>query len=153
MLDSLKEQLKNKVEEIIKELNMDLVELKLSVYGVRYTLHCLVDYPRGGITVGECAQVNERVFKFLEESKLLGDDFIVEVNSPGLDRPLKTYKDFLRVQGKNLKVWLVSPCDGKDYLEGSLIDLSSQVLFLKDRNRVYTIEFNNIKLGKERVEI
>jgi ribosome maturation factor RimP len=153
MLDNIKEQLKNKVEEIVRELNLELIELKLSVYGTKYTLRCFVDYPKGGITVGECAETNRMIFNFLEESKLLGDDYVVEVNSPGLDRALKGYNDFLRVLGRNLNLWLASPLEGRDYLEGILIDLSLEFLFLKCKDRVYRIEFNNIKLGKEKVEI
>jgi ribosome maturation factor RimP len=153
MLDSIKEQLKIKIEEITRGFKLELIEFKLSAYGTKYTLRCLIDYPKGGVTVGECVEVNKLIFNFLEEDKLLGDDYVIEVNSPGLDRPLKVYNDFFRILGRNLKLWLLNPLEGRDYLEGVLIDLSPDFLFLKSEDKIYRIEFNNIKLGKEKVEI
>lgn len=153
MLDNLEGQLKNKIEEVTRDFNADLVEFKLLAYGTKYTLHCLVDYPSGGITLGDCAMINGRICAFLEESKLLGDDYTVTVNSPGLDRPLKTYKDFLRTQGRDLCIWLSSPVEGKEYIEGTLTDLTPEFLFLKYKDRVYKIKFPSIKLGKEKVGI
>ncbi|MDP2923034.1 MAG: hypothetical protein Q8O30_04865 [Candidatus Omnitrophota bacterium] len=153
MLDSIQEQIKNKVEEIIKEFDIELVEFKLCAYNTKYNVRCLIDYPAGGITVDDCAKVNEKIFAYLEESKILGEDYTIEVNSPGLDRPLKTYKDFLRVQSRKLCLWLSTPLEGKDYLEGELIDLASDFLFLKCKDKIYKIEFNKVGTGKERVEI
>jgi len=153
MLDSIHKQLENKIQEIVQELGLDLFEFKIFSLATVYNVRCLIDHPSGGITVEECARVNEKIVAVLCESKILGDSFTVEVNSPGLDRLLKSYKDFRRVRGRFICLWLNEPLENKQYFEGKLIDLAADFLFLKCKDKIYRIEFNKVKTGKVRVEI
>jgi ribosome maturation factor RimP len=153
MENNLTEELKGKIEKMIKEEGLDLVDFKLSSYGRGYSLRCLVDYAAGGIKIDQCAELNRKIFNFLEESKCLGEDFTLEVNSPGLDRPLKNYKDFLRVKGSIVGVWLNEPVDAKTYLEGEIIDSNEHSVVLKAKNKTYTLEPVNIKIGKARLDL
>jgi ribosome maturation factor RimP len=153
MLDSIHKQLENKIQEIVQELGLELFDFKIFSQATVYNVRCLIDHPEGGITVEECAGVNEKIVTVLSESKILGDSFTVEVNSPGLDRLLKSYKDFKRVQDKFICLWLNEPLENKQYLEGKLIDLAADFLFLKGKDKIYQIELSKVKTGKVRVEI
>lgn len=150
---SLKEELKVKISQIIESEGAELVDFKFSFYGGKYSLRCLVDYSAGGITIDKCAEFNRKIFNFLEESKCLGEDFTLEVNSPGLDYPLKNYKDFLRVRGSIVGVWLNEPIDAKTYLEGEIIDSNEHSVVLKAKDKTYTLEPVNIKIGKARLDL
>ncbi len=141
--------LQEKVEMIVNGEQAQLMELKVIPYRSKKTLRCVVDLEQGGITVDACASINSKICSFLDESNLLGDDFTVEVNSPGLDWPLKTYRDFLRVKGKPVGLWLSEKVDDKDYYEGVVNDVNDKGILICDKN----IAFNKIKVGKEQVKI
>ncbi|MFA6282075.1 MAG: hypothetical protein WCY05_06225 [Candidatus Omnitrophota bacterium] len=152
IIDNFHSEGKGKIEKILSEDGVELIDAKLVFCSGDYRLCCLVDYANGGITVEKCAMLNKRIVKFLEESNILGADFIVEVDSPGLGRSLKTYKDFARMIGKIVGVWPKAPLDGKMYFEGKISDVSEQVLTLEAKGKNYIIDFEKINLGKEKLE-
>ena len=148
-MSTVDKDLQRKVEGIVSDEGAQLMELKVIPYRSKKTLRCVADLAEGGITVDTCASINSRIVSFLNESNLLGDDFTVEVNSPGLDWPLKTYRDFLRVKGKLIGLWLVERIDDKDYYEGVVSDINDKGISICDKK----IDFNMIKVGKEKVQI
>jgi ribosome maturation factor RimP len=151
MLNNEQEQIKLKVEEIVRNEGVELLEIRIFFSGGKYIVRCIVDYLGGGVTIDNCAFLNSKIFSFLEESNLLGENFVVEVNSPGLDRPLKTHKDFLRVRGRRVSLWFNEPVEGRDFLEAEVIDANEKQLILKNRENNYQIDFSKIKIGKEKV--
>ena len=146
-------QIQLKVGNIVKEVGAELLELKIHSSSGKNILRCVVDLPQGGITLDSCAAINKRVVAFLEEAGLLGFDYAVEVNSPGLDRKLHTFKDFLKVKGRNISLWLSEPVEGKEYLEGQVLAIDDDKLSLSCKEKILKINFNKIKVGKEKVEI
>ncbi|MBU1122262.1 MAG: hypothetical protein ABIH71_00180 [Candidatus Omnitrophota bacterium] len=145
------DKIKVKVEEILKPRGIDLVEF--SIFSTRRSsiVRCLIDYPQGGIIIDECVKINKEVTFFLDESNLLGENYSVEVNSPGLERKLKTYKDFLRVKNRIVSLWFISPFEGKEYFEGELVDLNEECLYIKNKNDIYKISLKQVKVGKEKI--
>ena len=93
------------------------------------------------------------MFFYLEESKTLGEDYTVEINSPGLDRPLKEPKDFIRVKGRTVSLWLKEPVDKKDFFEAKVLSSDKNVLHLNYKGKDLDIAFDKIKLGKEKIEL
>lgn len=148
MINSEKEKIQTDIEDILKKRGIELVEFKIFLSSGRDIVRCIIDYPQGGIVLDECALVNKEIVSFLERSCILGENFIVEVNSPGLDRKLKIYKDFLRVKGREVCLWFNSPFDGREYFEGELIDLNADEIFLKNKGDIFKISFSLIKIGR-----
>jgi len=97
--DNLLHRIKDKIQGIVNERGMDLVDFRIFWQAGQWVVRSLIDYPEGGITIDECSSINRLIFSFINREKFLGNDFNVEVNSPGLDRPLKEPKDFLRAKG------------------------------------------------------
>ncbi|MFH1900861.1 MAG: hypothetical protein ABIK26_01260 [Candidatus Omnitrophota bacterium] len=153
MVDSQRNQIKFKVQEIAKEHEAELIELKVFLSGGKYIVRCLIDYLQGGITINECALINKRIVSCIEESNFLDRGYTVEVNSPGLDRPLTSYKDFLRTKGRLISLWLNEPFCEKEYLEGELMRVDEDSLILNSKDEVLKIDFAKIKLGKEKIKI
>jgi len=147
-----REEIRVKVEEIVKSCGCELIDFKIFSSRRRNTLRCIADYPKGGITVGDCTKINKSIFTYLDESGALGEDFAVEVNSPGLDRPLKTAKDFLRVKSKAVLLWLNEPLEDKTYFEGEVADVDDECLSLLVKDKILKISFSKIKSGKEKIK-
>ena len=100
-------ELKTLLKEYLLPLNFILVDI-LSRYerGSLY-LTVLADRPQGGITLDECAALNRDIGDLIEEKSIIMGSYILEVSSPGLDRPLKTSDDFSRFTRQKVKFFLV----------------------------------------------
>jgi len=151
MVKERQSQIQLKVEEILKGEGLDLVEFRFFYSGSKAVVRCLIDYPQGGITIDECARINKKIFSYLEEEMILGEDFTVEVNSPGITRALKTYKDFMRVKGKTVSFWLNEPIENKSYLELKVLDVNDKGVSVEKDGKGIEIKFEQIKLGKEMI--
>ncbi|MBU2102482.1 MAG: hypothetical protein ABH865_00195 [Candidatus Omnitrophota bacterium] len=145
--------LREKIESLAGEQALELIEYKFFSHRGNYTVRCLVDFPAGGVTVDDCSRLNRKIVGMLEETGALGDDFNVEVNSPGIDRPIITYKDFLRSKGKSICLWLKDACEKKTYWEGVIVEVSSNHIGLMAQDSLLHIELSNIKLGKEKIDL
>jgi len=146
-------QIQLKVQDIVKAAGVELLEFKIHSSRGKNTLRCTVDLLQGGITLDSCTVVNKRIVAYLEESGSLGSDYAVEVNSPGLDRKLHTFKDFLKVKGRNISFWLSEPVGGKEYLEGQVLAIDDDELSVGCKEKIVKINFSKIKVGKEKIEI
>ena len=70
----------------------------------------------GGITVDDCEVINRKLSDWLDEEDFIEESYILEVSSPGLGRPLKKEKDFVRSIGKEVDVKLYKALNKqKDY--------------------------------------
>jgi len=147
-----KQEALGKIEEVIADNGAEALEVKVFQNKGKFTVHCIIDYACGGITVDNCASLNKKICNYLETSNILGSNYNVEVSSPGIDRALKTTKDFLRVVGRTICLWLISPVDGWVYLEAVVIAADNDYLSLKKIDSILKINFSNIKFGKEKID-
>jgi len=145
------ETIKPLVKEVVEELGFELIDFKLSLSG-RKMIRGIIDYEAGGITIADCVKVNKSIIGRLIDQGFSVDDYAIEINSPGLDRPLKEYRDFLKVKGRVVLLWLKEPVEGKSYLEAELRDLNDEKLFLLYGGAPLEIELSNIKTGKEKIK-
>ncbi|HDN86615.1 MAG: hypothetical protein DRP68_00825 [Candidatus Omnitrophota bacterium] len=151
--ESKKSKIREKIEGFLKSEGLSLVEFKLFLKGNSFAVRVITDYPEGGITINDCARLNKLIFSYLDEEKILGDDFVVEVLSPGIDRKLTTKEDFLRVKNKFVALWLNTPIEGKEYWEGRLMDIEEKDLFIKGKKQLLKIPLDNVKFAKQKLEI
>jgi ribosome maturation factor RimP len=114
----------------IERGGLELIDAQFRRTGNRAILAFTVD-KEGGVTLDECAQLNRVLGDLLEES-LSGSTFI-EVNSPGLDRPLKTPKDFERVVGQRVKLAWRTEAGAGLLVTGKLLSLDGESLQLEEK--------------------
>ncbi|MBD3264812.1 MAG: hypothetical protein GF375_06895 [Candidatus Omnitrophica bacterium] len=151
-LDDKKRVIRQKAEEILQDLGFELVDFKMFFSSGVYIVRCLADYPEGGIKMDDCARANKLIFKFLDNSDIAGDDFKVEVNSPGLNRPLRELKDFARTKGRDVSLWLKEPLEGVKYLEGVIEDTGDGFILFRSRgNKSFKIELDKVSIAKEKI--
>jgi ribosome maturation factor RimP len=106
------------IREFLSAQGLDFVELTFRREGRNLIVRLLADRPEGGITMGECTEINRRLAYALEEKNLIPGSYILEVNSPGLDRPLKTKQDFTRCLNRQAKFFLAEPINGRIEMDG-----------------------------------
>lgn len=82
-----------------------------------------------GITIEKCIAINRALYKQLEENAMYPDgDFSLEVSSPGLDEPLKSFRQYKKNIGRKVEVNLQ---DGRK-VEGKLTDVQEQSIFVEE---------------------
>ena len=107
-------------EELIAPMiaahNFELVDVEWVKEGANWYLRVYID-KEGGITVDDCEVINREFGDVLDEKDYISEEYIFEVSSPGLDRPLKKEKDFARSIGKDVEVRLYKPINkAKEYV-------------------------------------
>ena len=127
------EQIQQKIESLAKrvfdEAGMDLIELKISGHKNDVHIQIIADKPSGSINIRECAILNKSLVAAIEQENFLPPEiFSLELSSPGLDRPLVTHKDFIRVKAQELHFWLNEPINGKKEVQGTLTEVGESAL-------------------------
>ena len=109
------ERVREMAEAVLREHNAQLVDISYRKEGGNYVLRVLAD-TESGITLDECAAVNNSLSVLLDEAGFLESSYLLEVSSPGLDRPLKTKTDFTKAVGKRIVVHTYAPlAERKDF--------------------------------------
>jgi ribosome maturation factor RimP len=125
------EELRPYIEQALEQLQIDLVELAIHGYGNRTIVRVLVD-EMGGIRIGRVTEASRAIADVLDQKDLIPNRYTLEVSSPGVDRPLKTARDFLRHVGRKVKVTYkqqdqsISETGTIASVEGSTLQLSTE---------------------------
>jgi len=88
---------------IVADYALELVDLEVKGDGRRQVLRVFIDKP-GGVTLDDCAEVSREISALFEVEDPIEGAYVLEVSSPGLDRPLKKLRDFERSTGKLVKL-------------------------------------------------
>jgi len=97
----------------------------------------------GGVLIEDCEKVHRMLDVLLDEINPTDDaPYVLNVESAGLDRPIKTQRDFLRNKGKEVEVKLYKKLDGKKSFVGYLSEFDNEkvVLSLEDRTQTFARE-------------
>jgi len=143
-------QILDKVKELISNLLQDngieLVDISYRRGKGTMILKLLVD-KEGGITLDDCSRLNEDIGKVLDEANAMPDKYLLEVSSPGLDRHLKTKRDFERVMGKKIYVHTYEPIQEKRDYVGNVSGVDEETV------TVDNVKIPLNKISKARLEI
>lgn len=103
-----------KTEQLIQPLidanNFELVDVEFVKEGSDWYLRVYIDKD-GGITVDDCELISRAFNEILDREDYISEQYIFEVSSPGLMRPLKKEKDYKRSVGKLIDIKLYKPVD------------------------------------------
>lgn len=131
--------------------NLEFVDLSCRYEGNRLILRVLVDRPQGGITLGECALFNRQLSGLLEEKNIIDGDYVLEACSPGLNRNLKTQKDFLRCINKEAVFFLNDLVNQKLQWQGIINKVNEDSVVIQNAGRI--LEIPLIKINKAQLVI
>lgn len=117
----------------IEAMGLELVDVEMVRENQSRILRLYIDKP-GGVSLEDCSQVSQLIDPIIDdELKFHSHDFF-EVSSPGLERVLKTNRDFERYQGEWVEATLYKALDGRKKYQGRLGISSPEqiVLILED---------------------
>jgi ribosome maturation factor RimP len=108
------DQIVDTITPVLDELGIDLVEAQLHGSSGRTILRVYVDVP-GGISLAQCTAASRRISDILDRKDLMKDRYVLEVSSPGTDRPLRTESDFSRHIGRDVALKVQSEGDVREW--------------------------------------
>jgi ribosome maturation factor RimP len=111
------DDLQHLVESELDALDLDLVELRRGGSRSRPTLELRIDRRDGAkVTVDDCAAASRAIEARLDAAQLVGERYVLEVSSPGVERPLKRVADWRRFAGRRASV-LSEALGGREEVE------------------------------------
>ena len=91
------------ITPILERMHFELVDVEYVKEGGTWYLRAYID-KEGGITVNDCEAVAREMNEILDREDFVEDSYVFEVSSPGLGRPLKKEKDYVRSMGKEIEI-------------------------------------------------
>ena len=146
------DKIRELIQPVLKEEGVELIELIYRREGRRQVLRLLVD-KECGITLEDCVGLNEHIGKVLEESDAIAEHYVLEVDSPGIDRPFKVKRDYERALGRLVRVTLSEAVlDKKEYIGRLKQVLEDSIKVDVKKKGVLDIPFTKITRARQEVE-
>ena len=139
------EEIFSAMRERVEALGFDCVGFEFAEEGGAQTLRVYADLP-GGIDLNDCQTISEALNEYLDSvESSLPDKYLLEVSSPGLERPLFRPADYLRFAEQEAQVALKSGKSVKGLIRSVSEDGSQLTLLCEDGER--TLDFSGIRRG------
>jgi len=117
-------------EPVLAELGFRLVRVKISARDGG-TVQIMAERPSGEMTVADCATISRRLSPVLDAYDPMPGTYLLEVSSPGIDRPLVRPSDFALWAGHEAKIELKETVDGRKRFRGTIEDVAGEEVHLK----------------------
>jgi len=147
--------LKQKILEIAKqaadEQGVEIFDIELLGRG-KLLLRVMID-KENGVTLDDCESFSKSFSAFLDVEDPISGPYNLEVSSPGLDRPLKSIKDFEKYRDKLVRIVTVEKIDNQNFFIGRIVGVSNNLIRLLVNKREIEIFFDNISKAKLEIEL
>ncbi len=145
LIMATKDKVMELVSEPIGEAGFELIEVKLARYKKQSRLQLFIDSDEG-IKIADCSLISKLVTSLLDDSGLFEYGYVIEVSSPGLDRPLETARDFIRRIGETVEVFFYD----KDIpsSRGELVGADERFIELQTDQGRNKYDLVGVKMGK-----
>ncbi|WP_455366170.1 ribosome maturation factor RimP [Kaarinaea lacus] len=132
------------IEPAVAALGYELVGAEYLSQGRHSLLRIYID-SEDGITLDDCERVSHQVSGILDVEDVIHGHYSLEVSSPGLDRPLFTLNHFKRFIGKQAKIKLTTPIDGRKKFNGVILAVDDNRVVLEQDSEEIELPFNTIE--------
>lgn len=151
------EEIKIKITEIIvpiiNSLGMTVDNVEFSRMGGKGFLRVFIE-KENGVTLDDCEQVSREIEAVLDVEDPIPYSYVLEVSSPGLDKPLRQPKDFKKYINRTARVITFEPIERQTFFIGKIVEAGDDEITLllpKDKNII--IPYKNISKARLEVEL
>lgn len=125
----------------------ELIDLELKGRVGNQVLRIFVDTD-SGITLQQCVTISRDISDILDQKNIFSGKYRLEISSPGIDRPLKNYKDFKRNLSRLVQVSYLDANGEQKSISGSIVNVDEHDIILKVDDSEYKISIGTIQSGK-----
>ncbi|NIP43406.1 MAG: hypothetical protein GWO41_07500 [candidate division Zixibacteria bacterium] len=146
-MNLIEEKLRELVTESVSEEGLTLVDMTLIQQSSGAILRVYAD-KLGGITVGECARLSRKLEMVIENESVFERRWILEVSSPGLDRPLKTETEFGLKVGETIKLYYSDEAGNPAELKGKIAGAADNMVTINTDDGQFEIDLAKVSKGQ-----
>lgn len=128
-------QVEDFIVPLLADMGVELVDIEFRREGHGWVLRIYIDRS-GGVTLEDCAKVSREVSSYLEVEDPVEHAYHLEVSSPGLERPLKKEKDFIRFSGRMARIKLREKRNDQRVFTGRLQGMENEEVLLEIDGRI-----------------
>jgi len=141
------DEIRHLARDVVESEHLELVDVEFRSGKSRSLLRIYID-KEGGVTLSDCETISRQLSAILDVKDLLKDAYILEVSSPGIDRPFQTDRDYQRSVGKIVKVQLA-----EDSVRGKLEQVQEDSIVLNQNGSLRTIRKDEIVRAHQEIEL
>ena len=127
--ETIRQSIAEIVEPLLQTQGFELVELQLQQRKGQWLIRVFADV-EGGISLEDCQRLSRDIGLAFDVEDLIATSYVLEVSSPGLDRRLRTARDFQRQRQRMVTVFLNSPHMGQAQQIGRVAAVTASHLVL-----------------------
>jgi len=140
--------------EVLADLGLECLGVEFTPSHGQSTLRVYLDIPGKGeegreVTLEDCESASRELSALLDVEDPVPGHYVLEVSSPGIDRPLFTAGQFAKVSGQEVKLLLKAPIEGRRRLRGKVITVDGERISLEAEGK--TFEFEHVAVESARV--
>jgi ribosome maturation factor RimP len=132
------------VRKTVEAEGFELVYVDYRPQGGRSVLRVFVDKV-GGVNISDCAELSRRLSVLLDVEDPIPGEYVLEVSSPGLERPLFKEEDYRKFMGHEIRLTTTEKIEARRNFVGYIRDFADSVLTLECEIQTYRIPFEKIK--------
>lgn len=148
--DAIEPRLEALAETVVAEAGLELVELDVRGKTGSRVVRVIVDSD-DGVSLDTCAQISRELSEALDADDFIPGRYTLEVTSPGVDRPLRSARDFTRNIGRDVRIWRTREAidaGAKGEADGALLGVEGDVLTLEVDGDTHHVPLAEIDRGK-----
>ena len=135
------------LETELGEQGYELVEVEYAQENGAWILRLFIDKD-GGVTLDDCQTVSHVLSAVLDRDDFIVSRYMLEVSSPGIDRPIRKTQDFERFTGERVKLVSSAPVNGRKQFKGSLKGFQDGMVAVDCDGVVFEIHIENVKKAR-----
>ena len=147
----MKERIVRLAGPVADEQGVWIVDVEVAGSARKPTVRVFID-KEGGVTLDDCEKFSRAVSALLDVEDLIPFSYVLEVSSPGLDRPLKDIRDFERSVGKLARVVTRESIDNQTFFVGRITAVKDKIITVIVNNKE-EVEIPFDRISKARLEI
>jgi ribosome maturation factor RimP len=152
-MEDIKKKISGLAGSVAAEYGVEVVDIEFAGSVRRPTVRIFID-KAGGVTLDDCARFSRAVSAVLDVEDPIRSPYVLEVSSPGLDRPLKRLRDFEMNTGKLARIITKESMERQNFFVGRITEVldNTIVLTMKDNNEI-KIPFELISRARLEIEL
>lgn len=142
--------LAQRFSEVLADLQLECLGIEFSPSQGQSTLRVYLEVPgrEREVTVDDCEAASRELSAMLDVDDPIPGHYVLEVSSPGIDRPLFTAEQFEREVGKEVKLLLKAPIDGRRRLRGKVVAVQGEQLTLEAEGKTFGFSHDAVETAR-----
>lgn len=140
------------LKPVVEDIGYELFDIAYSRGKARAMLRIYIE-KEGGITIDDCEKVSREVGAILDLEDIIHSSYILEVSSPGIDRPIRSPEEFKKAIGKKVRIVTAEPVGKDSFFLGKVSDSSNEdIELILTQDKRIRIPYKNISQAKLEIE-